>query len=40
MGTSHAAGITIRADRIDEFAGDLNEHAAQCLTDEDFAAEL
>lgn len=34
-GHSHAAGITIRADRIDEFRRRLNEHAKGCLTDED-----
>ncbi|HKG61600.1 MAG TPA: single-stranded-DNA-specific exonuclease RecJ [Pyrinomonadaceae bacterium] len=31
-GHSHAAGIAIRADRIDEFRKRLNEHAASCLT--------
>ncbi len=34
-GHSHAAGITIRADRIAEFRRRLNEHAASCLTDDD-----
>lgn len=34
-GHSHAAGITIRPDRIDEFRRRLNEHAASCLTPED-----
>jgi single-stranded-DNA-specific exonuclease len=34
-GHSHAAGITIRPERIAEFRRRLNEHAAQCLTDED-----
>ncbi len=34
-GHSHAAGITIRPERIDEFRRRLNEHAAQCLTAED-----
>jgi single-stranded-DNA-specific exonuclease len=34
-GHSHAAGITIRPDRIDEFRRRLNDHAASCLTPED-----
>jgi single-stranded-DNA-specific exonuclease len=34
-GHSHAAGITIRPERIDEFRRRLNEHAASCLTRED-----
>jgi single-stranded-DNA-specific exonuclease len=34
-GHSHAAGITIRPDRIGEFRRRLNEHAASCLTPED-----
>ena len=34
-GHSHAAGITIRPDRIEEFRRRLNEHAASCLTPED-----
>jgi len=34
-GHSHAAGITIRPGRIDEFRRRLNEHAASCLTRED-----
>jgi single-stranded-DNA-specific exonuclease len=34
-GHSHAAGITIRPQRIDEFRRRLNEHAASCLTAED-----
>ena len=34
-GHSHAAGITIKADRIDEFRRRLNAHAAARLTDED-----
>jgi len=34
-GHSHAAGITIRPQRIDEFRRRLNEHAASCLTPED-----
>jgi len=34
-GHSHAAGITIKADRIEEFRRRLNAHAAARLTDED-----
>ncbi|PWT91269.1 MAG: single-stranded-DNA-specific exonuclease RecJ [Blastocatellia bacterium] len=34
-GHSHAAGITIRTNRIDEFRRRLNDHASMCLTDED-----
>ena len=34
-GHSHAAGITIRPDRIAEFRRRLNEHAASCLTPDD-----
>ena len=34
-GHSHAAGITIRPERIAEFRRRLNEHAASCLSDED-----
>jgi single-stranded-DNA-specific exonuclease len=34
-GHSHAAGITIRPQRIDEFRRRLNEHAASCLTADD-----
>jgi len=34
-GHSHAAGITIRPERIAEFRRRLNEHAASCLTDDD-----
>jgi single-stranded-DNA-specific exonuclease len=34
-GHSHAAGITIRPERIAEFRRRLNEHAASCLTEED-----
>lgn len=39
-GHSHAAGITIRADRIEEFRRRLNEHAASCLTDDDLQPAL
>jgi single-stranded-DNA-specific exonuclease len=34
-GHSHAAGITIRPERIAEFRRRLNEHAASCLAPED-----
>ncbi len=34
-GHSHAAGITIKPDRIAELRRRLNLHAASCLTDED-----
>ena len=34
-GHSHAAGITIRPERIEELRRRLNEHAAGCLTNED-----
>jgi len=34
-GHSHAAGITIKPDRIGEFRRRLNEHASSCLTEED-----
>ncbi len=34
-GHSHAAGITIKPDRIAELRRRLNQHAASCLTDED-----
>ena len=34
-GHSHAAGITIRPERIAEFRRRVNEHAASCLTEED-----
>lgn len=34
-GHSHAAGITIRPERIAELRRRLNEHAAACLTEED-----
>ncbi len=39
-GHSHAAGITIRADRISEFRRRLNEHAASSLTDDDLQPAL
>src|SRR6185436_17346086 len=34
-GHSHAAGVTISTNRIDEFRRRLNDHAASCLTDQD-----
>jgi single-stranded-DNA-specific exonuclease len=34
-GHSHAAGITIKSERIPEFRRRLNDHAAACLTAED-----
>ena len=34
-GHSHAAGITIRPEKITELRRRLNEHAASCLTEED-----
>jgi single-stranded-DNA-specific exonuclease len=34
-GHSHAAGITIRPEKIAEFRRRLNEHAASCLTEQD-----
>ena len=34
-GHSHAAGLAVRADRIDELRRRLNEHARKVLTDED-----
>ena len=34
-GHSHAAGITIKPERIGEFRRRLNEHASSCLTEED-----
>ncbi|PYS67832.1 MAG: hypothetical protein DMF69_21950 [Acidobacteria bacterium] len=34
-GHSHAAGVTIRPDRIDQLRQRLNDHAASCLTEED-----
>jgi single-stranded-DNA-specific exonuclease len=34
-GHSHAAGLSIRRDRVDEFRRRLNDHAASCLTEDD-----
>ncbi|HWP54899.1 MAG TPA: single-stranded-DNA-specific exonuclease RecJ [Pyrinomonadaceae bacterium] len=39
-GHSHAAGLSIRRDQIDEFRRRLNEHAASCLTEDDLAPSL
>ncbi|MGH9906504.1 MAG: single-stranded-DNA-specific exonuclease RecJ [Pyrinomonadaceae bacterium] len=39
-GHSHAAGITIRPERISEFRRRLNDHAAACLTAEDLQPSL
>jgi single-stranded-DNA-specific exonuclease len=39
-GHSHAAGLSIRRDRIDEFRRRLNQHAASCLTDDDLTPSL
>jgi single-stranded-DNA-specific exonuclease len=39
-GHSHAAGLSIRRDRIEDFRRRLNEHAASCLTEDDLAPSL
>ncbi|HKP37051.1 MAG TPA: single-stranded-DNA-specific exonuclease RecJ [Pyrinomonadaceae bacterium] len=39
-GHSHAAGLSIRRDRVPEFRRRLNEHAASCLTEEDLTPAL
>jgi single-stranded-DNA-specific exonuclease len=39
-GHSHAAGLSIRRERIPEFRRRLNEHAASCLTDEELTPAL
>jgi single-stranded-DNA-specific exonuclease len=39
-GHSHAAGLSIRRDQIEEFRRRLNEHAASCLTEADLAPSL
>src|SRR5436190_893556 len=39
-GHSHAAGLSIKRDRIDEFRRRLNEHAASCLTEDDLIPAL
>lgn len=39
-GHSHAAGLSIRRDRIEDFRRRLNEHAASCLTEDDLTPAL
>jgi single-stranded-DNA-specific exonuclease len=39
-GHSHAAGLSIRRDRVPEFRRRLNEHAASCLTEDDLTPAL
>ena len=39
-GHSHAAGLTIKRDRVSEFRTRLNTHAASCLSDEDLIPAL
>src|SRR5438876_6426064 len=39
-GHSHAAGLSIRRDRIGEFRRRLNDHAASCLTADDLTPAL
>src|SRR5205807_6737209 len=39
-GHSHAAGLSIRRNRVAEFRRRLNEHAASCLTDDDLIPKL
>jgi len=39
-GHSHAAGLSIRRERIEDFRRRLNEHAASCLTEDDLAPTL
>ncbi len=39
-GHSHAAGLTIREERVEAFAARLNQHAASVLTKEDLIPEL
>ena len=39
-GHSHAAGLTIRRDRVSEFRTRLNSHAASCLSDDDLVPAL
>ena len=39
-GHSHAAGLSIRRDRIEDFRRRLNEHAASCLTEDDLTPSL
>ncbi len=39
-GHSHAAGLSIKRDQIDEFRRRLNQHAASCLTEDDLIPAL
>lgn len=39
-GHSHAAGLSIRRERVPEFRRRLNEHAASCLTEDDLTPAL
>lgn len=39
-GHSHAAGLSIRREQIEDFRRRLNEHAASCLTEDDLAPAL
>jgi single-stranded-DNA-specific exonuclease len=39
-GHSHAAGLSIKRERIEEFRRRLNEHAASCLTEDDLLPAL
>ena len=39
-GHSHAAGLSIRREHIEEFRRRLNEHAASCLTEDDLTPAL
>ncbi len=39
-GHSHAAGLTIRRDRVSEFRTRLNSHAASCLSEDDLVPAL
>jgi single-stranded-DNA-specific exonuclease len=39
-GHSHAAGLTIKRDRVPEFRTRLNSHAASCLSEEDLVPAL
>ena len=39
-GHRHAAGLTLEASRVGEFRRRLNEHAAGCLTPDDFVPEV
>lgn len=39
-GHSHAAGLTIKRERVPEFRSRLNSHAASCLSDDDLVPSL